>query len=110
MLRRWWHEYLTRSGHYLHSTKNLHLSQSRDGKKYRYRWLYFTSRCPVRYLSKDEIDLVRDHLERAKRYAETLFLVVGFTAGPERVVILPADNVLVTGYVRADIGGIDWDE
>jgi hypothetical protein len=110
MLKRWWHDYLVRSGHYLHSTKNPRLSQSRNGKKNRYRWLLFISSTPVLYLSQNEKKLIQQQLKRAKSFTEKLFLVVGFTVEPERVVVLPAEMVLETIYIRSDIGGIEWEE
>ena len=106
-----WRIYLEQSGHYIYKSKSCpELIRSRNGKKNRYRWLLFISRRPVRYFSESETNLIQRQLELVRRWREKLYLVIGCTFVPCRIVVLPADRLMKKGYVRVDIGGIVWED
>ena len=106
-----WRIYLEESGHYIYKSKTrLGLIRSRNGKKKRYRWLVFISRCPVRHFTESEIKLIQQQLELARQRRERIYLVIGLAFEPGRIVVIPADRVLKKGYARVDMGGIDWND
>ncbi len=106
-----WQKYLNNRGHYIYRDITcLPVIRSRNHRKARYRWLLLVGHGLERTLSKPELSNVRQNLRQAKRQKEATYLVVGFTQEPRRVVILPAETALKTGYIRSDKGGIAWED
>ena len=106
-----WRIYLEESGHYVYKSKTYpRLIRSRNGKKKRYRWLVFISRCPVRHFTESEAKLIQRQLELVRQRRERLYLVIGLAFEPGRIVVIPAGRVLKKGYARVDIGGFDWQD
>ncbi len=106
-----WQNYLEKRSHQVRqNTGHLCVLKSRDQEKQRYRWLIFVAKLPILEISKSEQAEIRQHLKQAKSHKETAYLVIGFTQEPRRIVILPAEAALKTGFVRSDKGGIAWDD
>ncbi|MCP4259348.1 MAG: hypothetical protein GY774_17835 [Planctomycetes bacterium] len=106
-----WQKYLKNRGHYIYRGEiYLPVIRSRNHKKGRYHWLLLVGHGLKRTLSKPELSTIHQHLKQAKKQKEAAYLVVGFIQEPRRVVILPAETALKTGYIRSDKGGIAWED
>ena len=106
-----WRELLEQRGHYIyHKTTHTNVIRSRNGSKKRYRWLLWVEESPTWNLSKSEQVFIYHHLKQAKTYGEIVYLVIGFTQEPKRIVAIPAGAALNASCVRRDKGGIAWDD
>jgi hypothetical protein len=106
-----WQELLERRGHYIYGKKDQSdIIRSRNGRKKRYRWLLRVEESPTWNLSKSEQVFIYHHLKQARTYGEIVYLVIGFTQEPKRIVAIPAGAALGAGYVSSGKGGIAWDD
>jgi len=110
-LRAKWLNYLINSNHsiYIGDTE-FYIIRSRDCNNKRYRWLLLLGYSPKRVLNIPERRMIHRHIRKAKTRKEKLYLVVGFTQEPARIIILPAVAALKSRYISSDKGGIDWDD
>jgi hypothetical protein len=106
-----WQELLEHRGHYIYCrTSHQNVIRSRNGSKRKYRWLLRVEESPTWNLSKSEQVFIYHHLKQARTYGEIVYLVIGFTQEPKRIVAIPAGIALGAGYVNSGKGGIAWDD
>ena len=109
-LRAIWRTYLQEQGHHVYKTRRgARVIRSRSGNQIRYRWLLLAGQAPERILTKSEQSNIRQHLRQAKARKEMIYLVVGFTKEPRRIIVIPARTVLKSRRVYSDKGGICLD-
>jgi hypothetical protein len=106
-----WREYLAQRGHRLNK-RALRPGAiiSRNAKRKRYRWLLLTGDRQVRRLSRHEATIISKHLSEARRKKQDCYVVIGFLRDPRKIVVVPAPAALKTRRVRADKGGIAWED
>lgn len=106
-----WQSYIEKRGHYIYKSKpDTGLVRSRNRCKKRYRWLLMVSKRAIHRLSISEQAYIRQNILQAKIRGEAVYLVVGFTRLPRRIVVLPAKAALKAKCVRSDKGGIAWED
>ncbi|MGD0784330.1 MAG: hypothetical protein ABR969_00750 [Sedimentisphaerales bacterium] len=107
---KWW-ELLEDRGHNIYRrVSHQNVIRSRNGSKRRYRWLLWVEDSPTWNLSKSEQVFICHHLKQAKTYGEIVYIVIGFTQEPKRIIAIPAGTALGAGYVSSGKGGIAWDD
>ena len=110
-LRVKWVDYLQQRGHRICQTAiNNNIIKSSNHIKTKYRWLLYISDCCEHKFNSAEKALIRRYVKQAGAQKESIYLVIGFTQEPRRVVILPADAAVKAGCVSSDKGGIAWDD
>jgi len=109
ILAKTWQAYLRQQGHFLYKTYDEQLYKSRNSNRTRYNWLLLISKEPVRHLQHRELDHIRSVMEHTSQKNERCYLVAGFAIEQPRIVVLPVSKAVKTGFIQADVGGIDWD-
>ena len=106
-----WRKYIKERGHYIYRSKpDTGLVRSGNRCKERYRWLLMVSKRAIHRLSISEQAHIYQHIKEAKNRNDAVYLVVGFTREPRRIVVLPAKAALKAKCVRSDKGGIAWED
>jgi hypothetical protein len=107
-LRKQWEEHLLRHGHFVRQMSDPRVLRSCDRRGECHRWLLLVGNRPEHRLRRWEQDFIRIHL-RDRREEDKVYLVVGFSDEPGRIVALPARTALKAGHIDADRAGVAWD-